>query len=254
MNKVKTKLFSARLFVLFVVINFMLLIYLAKLSSPRASAARDVKQASKATPPRVNNKTAFFEATFLEIKGKQARLALKNNYSKTILSFSYAIPPNHGYVTVQHAILPGMILEEEVGIPDGLLTEDKELTILGVLFDDRSGDGDPVIIQELQDRDLGQRIQVKRINRIFKTFSDISEANLQTTLEEAKSKINRLEDPPEASRSFALRAALQDQKQIALSKIQELEQTYRERGFAIFQRRLQQTTGNYQTLSHVLSQ
>lgn len=254
MNKVKDISFSSRLFILFLVTNFIFFIYLAKSSSLRVSAARNVKQGSKVTPPRISNKTASFGVAFLEVKGKQARLALKNDYNKTIRSFSYAIPPNHGYVTVQHAILPGMVLEEEIGIPDGLLTDQTELMILGVLFDDRSGDGDPVIVQELQDRELGQRIQVKRIHRILITLSEISEANLQTALKEVKSKIEGLKDPPEASRSFAFRAALQDQKQIALSKIQELEQTYQERGFEVFRKRLNQTTENYRTLSNVLSQ
>jgi hypothetical protein len=240
---------------MFILLNIGFLICVANL--PRSSQNSVYETGQQATAPiKIDNKTTTLEIADIKTGGNRASLTLKNNTGKIILSFIYSFSPRENSVAVHNAILPGKTLEEEVIIPDtgSNAEQGKQITILGVLFSDGSADGDLVMVQELRDSDTGNKIQIGRINGILQDLSVKSESDLEILLEEAKSKIRKLEDPPEAEKSSALRSAINTQNQIVLITLRDLEQIYHSRGFDAFQKELGKTKENFKSLSKVTSQ
>lgn len=135
------------------------------------SARRQEPKPYQAENLLINNKTQGFEVVSAVSDGEFIHLTLRNNYSQGINAFTLSASANSGVqVDLTHndnRIEPGAIYHYRV-LPDSLdssasAIKPLTITILDVVFEDGTGDGDPTAIADIQNRRRGERIALARL-------------------------------------------------------------------------------------------
>lgn len=128
-------------------------------------------------PPdlQIINKTKF-EIVKAKRENTQVRLSLKNNYERRITAFAVTVGlarMSEDFVvhelSEEFGIKPGEILDRNIPCP----YPDKPIvtvTVQAVIFDDKTGDGDPVNFEDMRDRRLGQAVQIKRSLKVLEKY------------------------------------------------------------------------------------
>ena len=208
----------------------------SKASNNLQTGFRIINRAKKLTVVRT---TAISNGMF--------ELTVRNDYDDLVTSYAYSFDPAGHYNSTQEAMRPGDISKSVVSLPPPeVRSHEPVLTILAVAFKDNTGDGDLRVVSELIQTQMGQAVQVERINNLFKDFPRGMDHDLLGRLTKLKADIANLLDPPEAETSFSFAAAVHDEKKGALEKVEELERAYREKGPGEFQLRLDKLQAGYQ--------
>lgn len=153
----------------------------------------------------IANKTSAFHV--IEAKrGKDSfTLTLKNNYGRRITAFVITIEKNF-------RITEDFISSElsEVGIdsqgtfqrtyPLSSSLQDQpslDISIQSVVFDDKTGDGDPIIFEDIRDERLGRAVQVKRalklLDKYLSSFNPHEGVNTGQLRNDIQAALNRPE-------------------------------------------------------------
>jgi hypothetical protein len=173
-------------------------------------------------------------------------LIVRNDYDRVVTSYAYSFNPSAGYHSVEQSMRPGETSTRLAAIPEpSLPLQPPTLTILAAVCQDNTGDGDLRVVGDLINTQLGEGIQIERVNSLLKKFSWETDHDLPSRLSQLKTDIANLTDPPEAQLSFSFRAAVHDQKKAALEKVEKLERVYLEKGPDGFQVRLNSVMGDY---------
>jgi hypothetical protein len=184
MNRYKVLLRSPRFFVIVVVIAGA--IYLG---GNAWSSNKFQKSIIK-----INNHTQTFQVINAEKHDGHIKLLFRNDSQKSITAFVISSTMGLGGVfSVKKELIysafddsfitAGSVYEETFGIP-GSLYNQKNITLdlMAVVFDDKSNEGDPQVVQGIEDERLAEKTQFARAIPLFDTMLGLSNSDMQSYL------------------------------------------------------------------------
>jgi hypothetical protein len=196
--------------------------------SPRATGKINAQEST----PQVINKTTGFQVESLTMQDTDYILLLKNNYSKSINGYTLGTGLGSkltvDLTTGNQVIGPGGVEDVHIPasnlrVPPGQNTQ-RQITILAVVFEDATSDGNPQVVEEIKGRRNGAKIQFKRVLNLIGDFLASPEANDPAALNKLKTRITSLSEEPENNMPLNARSGLRGAKQDALTLLQDLEQ------------------------------
>jgi hypothetical protein len=155
----------------------------------------------------LRNETVSLEITKAELDGKQVRVAVKNVSNKNIdwfrlsLGASSSIEADFAFAD-KSALAPGEIYEDLY--PFDSASDEVRLTVLSVMFEDKTSDGNLHYAQLLKDKRAGQKVELNRLlpllQRAINAPDHNQAANLMRNLETELIAIQQVKDEsvPEA--------------------------------------------------------
>lgn len=143
------------------------------------------------------NKTSGLQILKAKHVGNELRLSIKNNYAQTVTAYVLTIgtfritedlviaePP------AEFGIRPQQTFERSFTLSARQLTE--TVVLQAVVLEDKTGDGDPIIYEDIRDTRLGQAVQIKRALKVLEKYgSDTSD--LESLSIEMSDALNRHE-------------------------------------------------------------
>jgi hypothetical protein len=213
----------------------LILLFVALLSAS-VMTSRALPEPQRQELPQVRNETESFQLVSVEKIGDLLQLRLKNTSKRAITA--YKIGYSNGwqtgidYLIGDDVVAPGEI--EEFRTPFNNLsssddpTSPQTVTILAVVFDDRSSEGDFKAADDILNNRLGQKIQLERINRLIKGVLKSPDSNTPAALSRLKSQIASLSEDQGKGQPRAIHTGLYYMKQQVLKQIEELEQWQRD--------------------------
>lgn len=214
-----------------VVIVFFCLAFLA--ASVWSSGARSNKQQDKQRD--VTNKTTSFQLVSAETTTDSLILEMKNGSTKGVIAFIVSfgrglnIPTD--YTIGDVVVVPGEIVQEEYPLSYLSNLKEQKVAIAAVVFDDRSSEGDSDALEELRSEWLGEKIQLKRINRLLRKAAKLRDMDNPTVVAKLKSEISLLSEDQDAGRSWHVHVGLSMAKQRALYLLNQLDQWHQLGGY-----------------------
>jgi hypothetical protein len=138
------------------------------LGRPSAVPEQQLHQSANLT---VKNKTQAFSILSAIKDGEYLQLTFRNDYPKTINAFTISGGAHSGVqIDLTHndnRIVPGGIYQYKVRAaslePSGSTEKALNLTVLDVVFEDGTGDGDADAVADIQNRRLGEKIALTQI-------------------------------------------------------------------------------------------
>lgn len=123
------------------------------------------------------NKTSGLQILQAKHIGNELKLSLKNNYAQRVTAYVLTIgtfriaedffiaePPT------EFGIQPQQTFERSFTLSTRQLTE--TVTLQAAVLEDKTGDGDPVIYEDIRDTRLGQAVQIKRALKVLEKYVD----------------------------------------------------------------------------------
>lgn len=144
---------------------------------------------------KVINKTSFFRIIEMEkVSQGNLRLILKNDYDKRITAFQIAIDNTTAlidalYTDAEHSIPPGSIREHIEPLNIDPHMKEHYLSILAVVFDDGTSDGDSVAIKEINDYRLGSRMQMDHTLPLLNEIMNLPDDEISAALDNLPSSL-----------------------------------------------------------------
>lgn len=190
------------------------------------------KSGAREDKPQVINRTAGFQVESLTLKDGDYFLSLKNTYDKSING--YTLGTGRGakltveLTTGEFVIAPGDVAQARIAAsnirpPQGQDTQ-RQITILAVLFEDGTSDGDSQAIGEVTGRRKGAKVQLKRVLTLVEAILASPEADDRAALNKLKARITSLSEDPEGGMPPNTKSGLRNAKEDALMILQSLEQ------------------------------
>ncbi|HEX8136300.1 MAG TPA: hypothetical protein VF544_01795 [Pyrinomonadaceae bacterium] len=187
---------------------------------------------SQQITPQVENRTQTLQVISIEPKGGDYLLSLKNGSDKSINGYSLAIGPrgilDADLTTVGRAIAPGASFTER--IPAANLRSSSTgdslqptITIMAVLFEDSTSEGDSSAIDRHKARRAGAKGQLDTILPLIKATLDTPDSELPAALEKLKARVASLPEMPDHGRPPAFTSGLKGAKQDTLMMLQNLQ-------------------------------
>jgi hypothetical protein len=185
------------------------------------------------TIQQVNNKTQYFEVTEVncDLCPRIVELSLRNGYVKNITAYAVSV---NGFVSAQDfrysdgedqiGISPNAVFSAYAGVsrsgnPDIAARQGLNITVLAVIFDDKTSDGDPKIVTHILDTRQGSKIQLERvIGLVNKTLQSKAEM-YDSDIDQLKIEISSLST---ASRNPTELAQLRSEKDSALWRLNRI--------------------------------
>jgi hypothetical protein len=159
-------------------------------------------------------------------------VTLRNDSSKTITAYSASSDGpiyRNELLDTTSVILPGTMFTDGYGPPR---SNHKGIFILAVVYEDGTTEGVPKFINQILDARAGKQAQLQRILPIFEDgLVDAKNATFKQKWQTNALKIQNLPNR-ETGKSFEYNAALEDEKNLALIKVQQFEQIEQQEGEA----------------------
>jgi hypothetical protein len=138
----------------------------------------------------MNRAPGFELLTFVKTgrDGRDIKLSFKNNYNKGITSYVLLMGENAEIRAEFYSsgtdwlIAPGAGYEYTITMPGPYGLQEDSLTIAAVVFDDRTGEGDAKIINEIMQNRLGKKAQITRALSVLKGFLESPDPGLDSSL------------------------------------------------------------------------
>jgi hypothetical protein len=187
---------------------------------------------------KLSNMTSAFEVVNVEPNGRRVRLTLKNNYNKTITAYAISAG-DHSHnlheLPDEEVMTPGSTRDQVVSLPP---EQKNHITVLAVVFNDRTGDGDGSVVKEINDYRLGKKTQYGHIVPLLNKLLAASDNEFETALQEAKVAIDGLPSGSEQELSHFVIAGLRDAKASILLDLEDLNQVRRSAGNGVVVERM----------------
>lgn len=179
---------------------------------------------------RISNLTSAFEVISATQNGEVVQLSFRNGYRQAINGFTLSGGRNSGVqvdlLSSDHEIAPGAIYDYRAFLsnlePSGSSLKFPNITILNVVFDDGTGDGDKQSIELVINRRLGERAAldkiVKLLERSLSTLDFESPQSVPQLKERIVAEIGILE-----KEQPALRRGIQHGKSRLLSDLEQFQ-------------------------------
>jgi hypothetical protein len=143
------------------------------------------------------NKTSGFTVLKAERFGNELTLSVKNNYGQSITAFVLTVGNfrlTEDFATAESpdgvGIQPQRTFTRKYPLPFNQTTE--TVTLQAVVLDDKSGDGDSAIFEDIRDTRLGQAVQIKRALKVLEKYSS-DRADLENLKSEVRAELERPE-------------------------------------------------------------
>jgi hypothetical protein len=203
--------------------------------SPGFSSNAQNNQPEKFMPFGITNKTKGIEISSVRREGNEVRVILKNNYQKTITAYAIGLG---GYnikteLSEAESLSSGASRVQKLRFSSG--KSENTVNVLAVIFDDRTTDGDHLVIKEMQELRSGKKSQYSRIIPYFNQLIEATDTEMPKTLKRVKAAINNLPVSLESEKDSPSHVAgLRDAKETALRQLEEYEQIRTQDGNAAF--------------------
>jgi ElaB/YqjD/DUF883 family membrane-anchored ribosome-binding protein len=164
---------------------------------------------------RIANKTKGFTVQRITRQDNIIKLELRNAYSKPITGYQIYV----GGKTIQtellvnndpQIVLPGASVHKQY--PDREEIRRQGITILAVLFDDHTGDGDPHYLKRLLQYREGMKMQRLRALDALQKVLDSGVTNLIEALEQVMSEIPTLSNEEMKQLPWQVQFGIKDEK------------------------------------------
>lgn len=241
MNRIKRMAANPYL-LLFVFVSILVALPTLRIVFSRPNAPRQSIVPVKSLVPRLSVVSA-------EAQRDSVRLTLRNDYDKTITAFAVSssnIITRTELIDTDEVMVPGETRSKFYERPPSPSPE-YAITIQAALFEDETSEGNATIIKQFTDARLGEHFQTARILRTLPNKLSPSGKGLKQW-QGIRLRIAELPES-EAGQSFEFNAALQNAKNLAMGKIDELEQLQKQRGSDVAQRRLTHMKERYEARS-----
>lgn len=215
-----------RLFVVSSVVLGAVLLSAAVLSS---SSARRRQQ--EVLLPTVKDNTGSLRLISLERIDHSFVMRMQNTSEKAITAYAKGVcdfpESSADYTLGDQSIKPGEVVKigtpaEAVSDHCGSTMTQPTITILAVIFDDRTTAGDYQWAKGILDDRRGNKIQLKRINSLLRKAQKWPDAGEPAAIERLKAEVAAL--PVDEGEAPAVRSGLAGAKQMALYLLDELKQ------------------------------
>ncbi len=213
---------------LFIVSSIVLGTLLLSTSLLTAGARRSQQKSSL---PIVKDNTGSFRLINLERIDNRFVMRMQNTSKKAITAYGNAVcdvpESSTDYSIGDYSIQPGDVVEIMMPIKvvadkcDPAITQ-PTITILAVVFDDRTYGGEFRWAKGILDNRRGEKIQLKRINGLLTKALKWSDAGEPTAIDRLKTEIESL--PIDEGEAPAVRSGLSTAKQKASYLLEELKQ------------------------------
>lgn len=189
-------------------------------------------QPSQDVSVSVTNETKSFQVVNFDkdleyVKGAEfLRVSLRNDYDKAIVSYVISTGKNSSvqvdfmYSEGADNIAPGEVTEWRNGLNPAMLAEG--VTIQAVVFDDGTGDGDPVKIKEVTDQWAGGYSQISRILSILDSALKSPDASASGVLYELETQVASLSIEPDDTLHPGSKSGLHTQRETTVARLKEL--------------------------------
>lgn len=164
---------------------------------------------------KIANKTKGFTVHSIKRQDNIIEMELRNTYSKPITGYQIYV----GDQTIQtellvnndpEVILPGGSVRKQYPADEEIKT--RGITILAVLFDDHTGDGDSYYLDRLLQYRKGMKMQRLRTIEIFQKVLDSGGTNVLEALEKAVSEIPTLPEEEMKQLPWQVQFGIKDEK------------------------------------------
>ncbi len=185
---------------------------------------------------QVESKTSAFKVTQANRdENNKLHLTLKNESSKGITAYIVSIVKpkstfdfTEDFIYGGKSITPGEMYTIDIPLPSGTKTKDasfqqEEISplIVGVVFEDKTVDGDTVALAEIRDNRLGEKLQLERLIPLLEEATSLQDFHID--LDKLKSKISALPNPPEENRSEAVLSGFRHNKESMIERLQRFK-------------------------------
>ena len=154
----------------------------------------------------ISNLTQYLKVSSIDRVGADSvELTLLNESDKDVLSFAYSLHPSSGWNADTNAIPPRMKLRERVSLRPALARGESRpiVTVMAVLFDDGTVDGDPAAGMGLQQSQRGRSEAAVAIGDLIRQqrFSSnpgldvMSSADMKVRIRDLRDSIRLLPEP-----------------------------------------------------------
>lgn len=180
-------------------------------------------------------------------------LSVRNDYSKNITALAVS---SSGITTRTEMIGTDGILAPRATKTDSYerpspSSPEFGITVQAAVFEDNTADGSPEYIKQIFDSRAGEKRQIDRILPILQDSMDVLSVPSKQKWQLIRSRIAQLPDLEEGE-SFEFRTGLANAKNLALLKINDLEQLQRKRGDDTARQAWANTTERYERKSVTL--
>ncbi|MEN3333272.1 MAG: hypothetical protein V7641_2637 [Blastocatellia bacterium] len=159
-------------------------------------------------------------------------LLLRNDSDKAITAISLSsseVNYRSEWIDTEKVIAPGATGIEQCGLPSPTSPE-KGITILAVVYEDGTSDGESKFVRQIFDTRAGTQAQIARILPLFRdALVTPKNMRLMQKQEAIKLKLEQLPEEEEG-RSLEFRVGLHNARELALDKLKQLEQIEQEKG------------------------
>jgi hypothetical protein len=182
---------------------------------------------SRQQSDQIENKTQAFEVVGISREANLIKISLRNNSYKNVQGYTLSVgnlKMEEDFIYSERVISPGEVYEVEFPVSGKSAALGQKISILGVIFEDHTSDGDPAIATAIRDRRLGEKLQLMRVNEILENSLKSPNGDPRNTLDQLKSQISSLPEISNTNPSQAINSGLHNLKEEALNSVQQLEQ------------------------------
>lgn len=184
----------------------------------------------------------------VKVKAQDVLLTLRNDSNKVIKAVSLSssgVNNRSEMIGTDQVIAPGALYTEQCGLPSPT-SQEKGITILAVVYEDGTSDGDAKFVRQIFDARAGTQAQLARILPLFRdVLATPKGMSLMQKWEAIKLKLEQLPEE-EQGKSFEFRMGLHDAKELAIDKLKQLERIEQESGEDVARQVLQHIVDRYE--------
>jgi hypothetical protein len=211
-----------------IVFAFISITYLLVLAVPRETHVHY----PQSNDLEVSNRTRAFQVISAIRSGEDVRVSFKNGYNKTINAFTLSGGSNSGvqvdFTNSDTAIAPGATYNYRTAAaslePSVSAVKPLNLTVLAVVFEDGTSDGEANAIADVKNRRSGEKVALARIIPLLDQTLAASDADLPAALDRLKAQISSLFPDSEQGQSPEIAGGILHGKGDVLGDIERLKQ------------------------------
>lgn len=183
---------------------------------------------SSVQPIIIHNRTQSLQVAKAELNGKLLHLAVKNGYSKNIdwfrISFGNRESIEADFTFAEPSSLaPGESYEDAYSV-ESSPTATLNVTVVSVMFEDGTSDGDATYAKTIKEKRAGQKMQLKRLLPLLQKAIHAPNSNAASVLQNLEAELAEIQEANDNTISESKRVGLRNAKERILNEVQRIKQ------------------------------